>query len=86
MNNIIKTLVDKVKNLDNKIKKIMYIGFNFSFALCVISVITLFTYETFYSLPNLFYAGISLLHSSLMFLCAFFVCGVGFDTIKKQRI
>lgn len=84
--NIVKTLISKVNGLDNKIKKIMSIGFKFSFVLCVISVLTLFTYETIYSLPNLFYAGISLLQSSLMFVCAFFICGVGFDTIKKQMI
>lgn len=84
--NIVKLFVNKIKSLDNKIKKIMNIGFKFSFALCIISVFTLFTYETIYSLPNLFYAGISLLQSSLMFVCAFFICGVGFDTIKKQMI
>ena len=83
---IVKTLIGKIKDLDNKIKKIMTIGFKFSFALCTISVLALFTYETIYSLPNLFYAGISLLQSSLMFVCAFFICGVGFDTIKKQMI
>lgn len=77
-------LKDKVENLDNRIKKIMNIGFRFSFALCVISVLVLFTYETVYSIPNLFYAGISLLQSSLMFVCAFIVCGISFDTIKKQ--
>ena len=82
--NIIKILIDKLKSLDNNIRKIMNIGFKFSFALCVISVLVLFTYETFYDLPNLFYAGISLLQSSLMFVCAFFVCGISFDTIKKQ--
>ena len=82
--NMVKTFINKVKNLDNRIKKIMNIGFTFSFVLCIISVLALFTYETVYSIPNLFYAGISLLQSSLMFVCAFFICGVGFDTIKKR--
>ena len=82
--NIIERFVYKFKNLDNSIKNIMHIGFKFSFVLCIISVLLLFIYETFYNLPNLFYAGISLLQSSLMFVCAFFICGISFDTIKKQ--
>lgn len=84
--NIFIALFDKIKNLDNKIRKIMNVGFGFSFILCIISVLALFTYETFYSLPSLFYAGISLLQSSLMFGCAFFIFGVSFDTIKSHVI
>ena len=83
MNNL-NLLIDKIKNLDIKIKKIMSIGFISSFTLCVISTIILFTYEIIYSFPSLFYTGISLLQSSLMFGCTFFICGVGFDTIKKE--
>ena len=83
---IVNLLTDKIQNLDNKVKKIMHIGFIFSFALCIIAGISLFTYEIFYSLPSLFYAGISLFHTSLMFACMFFICGIGFDTIKKQKI
>ena len=79
-------LFNRIKNLDDKVKKIMHSGFIVSFILCIISVLTLFIYETFYSLPTLFYAGISLLHSSLMFGCAFFIFGIGFDAIKKQMV
>lgn len=82
--NIVQTLKNRVKNLDKKIIKIMYIGFTFSFILCIISALFLFTYKTFYSLPSLFYGGISLFRSSLMFACMFFICGIGFDTIKNE--
>jgi len=81
---IINTLVDKIKNLDKNIKKIMYKGFIFSFILCIISALSLFTYNMFYNLLDLFYIGISLLRTSLMFACAFFIFGIGFDTIKKE--
>ena len=82
--NIIKTLIDKIKNLDIKVKKIMNIGFKFSFIIAMIAIISLFTYEIFYSIPTLFYAGISLFRTSLMFACTFFICGIGFDTISKE--
>ena len=82
--NIINTLVNKIKNLDCKTKKIMRIGLIVSFVLCLISSFSLFTYETFYSIPTLFYIGISLFRTSLMFACSFLICGIGFDTIKNE--
>ena len=82
--NIINTLVNKIKNLDCKTKKIMRIGLIVSFVLCLISSFSLFTYETFYSIPILFYIGISLFKTSLMFACSFLICGIGFDTIKNE--
>ena len=83
---IITMISDKIKELDDKIKRIMNIGFKISFLLCIISVLVLLTYEFLYSYPSLFYAGISLLHTSLMFGCAFFMCGIGFDTIRQQIV
>ena len=83
---IIKKIKNKLNELDEKIKRIMKVGIEVSFMLCIIAVFSLFTYEVFYSLPSLFYIGISLLQSGLMFLCTFFICGVGFDTIKKQIV
>lgn len=84
--NIVKTLIDKIKNLDIKVKKIMHYGFVFSFIIAMIAGLSLFTYEIFYSIPSLFYCGISLFRTSLMFACTFFICGIGFDSIKKEII
>lgn len=83
---IVKQFIDKIKNLDGKIKKIMHIGFTFSFILCIISVFSLFTYEIFYSMPELYYIGISLFRTSLMFYCSFIIFSIGFDTIKKEMV
>lgn len=83
---IVKQFIDKIKNLDNKVKKLMHIGFIFSFILCIISIISLFTYETLYCLPELFYTGISLFKTSLMFFCSLLIFGIGFDTIRKEMI
>lgn len=82
--NVFKMLTDKIKNLDTKIKKIMHCGFIFSFILALIAILTLCTYDVLYSIPTLFYIGISLFRTSLMFACTFFICGIGFDSIKKE--
>ncbi len=83
---IIPTLINKIKNLDEKTKKIMEKGYAFCFLLCILASFTLFTYEVLYCNPVLFYIGISLFRTSLMFACTFFMCAIGFDTIKKERI
>lgn len=83
---LLKMLKNKIKNLDEKTKKIMHIGFVFSFFLCIFSALSLLTYETLYAIPSLFYIGISLFRTSLMFACMFFICGIGFDSIKKETI
>lgn len=82
--NIVNQLINKIKNLDKKVVKIMDSGFIFSFILSIISTIILLTYNNFYSLPNLFYIGISLFKTASIFACMFFICGIGFDTIKKE--
>ena len=82
--NMFQLLINRIKNLDKKVLKIMNIGLAFSFILCIISAISLFTYKIFYSVPTLFYSGISLFRTSLRFACMFFICGIGFDTIRKE--
>lgn len=77
-------LLDKIKNLDTKIVKIMNTGIIFSFIITLISVATLITYEAFYSLPSLFYIGISLFRTALTFGIMFFICAIGFDTVQKE--
>lgn len=82
----INILSDKIKNLDLKIVKLMKIGFVISFILCLLSSSLLFTYQFIVSLPILFYIGFSLFRTSLSFGVTFFICGLGFDTMKKQII
>lgn len=83
---LINILSDKIKNLDLKIVKLMKIGFIISFILCLLSSSLLFTYQFIISIPILFYIGISLFRTSLSFGVTFFICGLGFDTLKKQMI
>lgn len=80
---MIKKIIDKFKNLDNKVKTIMINGFKFSFIFCLFSVFILYTY-TLYLSPTLYYVGTILFKTSLMFFIDFIILGIGFDTIKKQ--
>lgn len=81
---ILNKFIEKIKNLDSKIKKILHIGFVFSFSLCIFSVVLLLIYQTIYTSPDLYYTGLSLFKSSLMFGCSFVMCAIGFDTIKNE--
>ena len=78
-------IINKFKNLDDKVKKIMVNGFKFAFLFCIFSAIILLVYN-FYSLPILYYVGTVLFKTSLMFFVDFTICGIAFDTIKKQMI
>ncbi|NLC88029.1 MAG: hypothetical protein GX682_04565 [Clostridiaceae bacterium] len=84
--NIIKSLINEFKSFDIKIKNILSKGVLFSFILSIISIIFLITYEFSYKIPDLFYIGLSLFRSSLMFACSFVICAIGFNTIKKEII
>ena len=84
--NVVNKFIEKIKNLDVQFKKILHKGLLFSFALCIISTLILFTYELFYEIPNLYYIGLSLFKSSVMFGCVFIMCAIGFDTIKNEII
>ena len=80
---MIKMIIDKFKNLDDKVKDIMIKGFKFSFSFCIISALILLIYN-FYMLPILYYSGTILFKTSLMFFVDFIILAIGFDTIKKQ--
>ena len=77
------TLIDTVKNFDKKTSIIMHIGFKLSFILCLISIYILLAYHLA-NIPNMYYIGISLFKMSLSFGVTFFICGLGFNTIKKD--
>ena len=80
---MIKMILNKFKELDNKVKKIMINGFRFSFIFCIFSILILLIYN-FYTLPILYDIGTILFKTSLMFFIDFIILGFGFDTIKKQ--
>ena len=81
---MIKMIVNKMKNLDHKVRKIMINGFKFAFAFCIFATSILAIYHYFYMQPILYYAGTILFKTSVMFFVDFLIMGFGFDTIKKQ--
>ncbi len=83
MFNIIK---NKINNLEKDITKIMKNGLNFSFGICLFSILILVTYQSFFAIPDLYYIGLILFKTSLTFIIQFIICGFAFDTIKKQMV
>lgn len=80
---MIKLIFDKFNSFDDKIKKIMKYGFKFSFAVSILSILILLTYELS-SNPDLYYIGLSVFKLSLFFIVEFIICALAIDTIKKQ--
>ena len=81
-NNIIKLF----KDLDEKVKKIMKYGFIFSLCFCFVATFILFTYNTIYASPDLYYIGLQMIQTGLFFVVEFIICGIAMDKIKKQLI
>lgn len=83
---MLKKVLDHFKNLDKVTFKIMNYGLKFCFAICILSVLILFTYGFVVSSPFIYYIGINLFKVSLIFAIEFVVCGFVVDGIKKQLI
>ena len=81
---MIKKVMDNIKNIDKKIKKIMISGLNFSFIICIISCMISLYYISNPISHILYNSGILLFKTGLTFASAFFVCGFAIDNIKKE--
>lgn len=81
-----KKLIENFKGFEKITYKIMRYGLQFCFALCLISVLILLTYDLTFHSPYIYYIGISLFRLSLIFGTEFIVCGFIADKIKKQLI
>ena len=80
---MIKMIINKFNDLDEKVKNIMTKGFKFSFAFFIFSILILIMYN-FYMLPILYTCGTILFKTSFIFFADFIIIGFGFDKIKKQ--
>lgn len=83
---MLRKVFENFKNLDKLTSKIMNYGLKFCFAVCMISVLVLFTYSFAFTSPFIYYIGINLFRISLIFGIEFVVCGFVVDGIKKQLI
>lgn len=83
---MLRKVFENFKNLDKLTSKIMNYGLKFCFAICILSVLILFTYICSLTSPFIYYLGIHLFKISLIFSIEFVVCGFVVDGIKKQLI
>lgn len=83
---MIKSIIKIFKNLDKLTNKIMNYGLHICAGICIFAVAILFTYETIFSSPDLFYIGLALFKLGTIFGIEFIVCGIVVDYIKKQII
>lgn len=83
---MLKKIFDNFKNLDKLTSKIMNSGLKFCFAICILSVLLLFTYSFAFASPFIYYIGINLFKISLIFSIEFIICAFVVDGIKKQLI
>ncbi len=81
---MLKMILQKLKSMDKKIKKIMQEGFHFCLGLMIVSSFILLTYDFFYHSPDLYYIGLSVFQLSITFLSFFFICGFAFNEIQKE--
>ncbi len=81
-----KNLIAIFKAFDKMTFKILKNGLFFCFAICILSVFILFTYDFAFPSPFIYYIGINLFRLSLIFSIEFVVCGFVVDGIKKQMI
>lgn len=83
---MVKNLINSFKNFDKITHKILKYGLEFCFALCIISVAFLLTYNLIFAIPSLYYIGMSLFKLSIVFGIEFIICSLVVDGIKKQMV
>ena len=79
-------ILDSYKKLDKLTYKILKYGLQFCFMMCMVSVLILFAYESFLTVPFLYYVGLSVFRLSIIFSIEFIICALVVDSIKKQVI
>ena len=70
-------------NFDNKILKIIKYCFLISLLFCLISIIIMLIYNTYYISHNLYLSGIILFKTSLTIAVGSIICAIVINTIKN---
>ena len=78
-----KKLIENFKEFEKITYKIMNYGLKFCFAICLISVFILLSYNLKFHSPYMYYIGISLFRLSLIFGTEFIICAFVADNLKK---
>ena len=77
-----KLIIDKFKNLDEKVRKILNIGLKFSFIVSALSILILFLHIFYQNLLFLEIA-ISIFKLGLFFMIEFIICALAIDIIRN---
>ena len=77
-----KILAEYLK-IDKSILKIVKQGIKYCFAFSIFSTSILLIYDL-YSIPNLYYIGISLFKSSMFYIVSFIAFGYAFNILKNE--
>ena len=81
-----KKIFDIYKSFEKITCRILKCGLEFCFALSILSVSILLTYNFIFQLPLIYYIGITLFKMSIIFAIEFIICSFISDGIKKQMI
>ena len=79
-------MLEMFKKVSNEAMRIMKYGLNFSFAICIISTLILFTYLTFYHSSFLYLLGITGFRLGIILAVEFIICGLAVDSIKNHGV
>ncbi len=81
---MMKQFIMEIKKMDHSITELMKSGIKFSFGISIVSILILLTYDFLYSIPTIYYVGISLFRTSLFFMVGFIICAFAFQKIMKE--
>ena len=79
-----KELLMEFKKIDHSIISLMKSGIRFSFGIIVIATIILLTYDFIYTLPLVYYIGLSLFKTGLFFIVCFIIGAFDFNRIMRD--
>ena len=82
----LKKLIDTLKNLDEKILKILKYGLKFCFAVLILSAMLLITYLFFIHSDFIFQIGLLTFQIGVCFVAEFFASAITVDAISKQSL
>lgn len=83
---MINKLLNGFKDIDNYILVLITKGIKFSFFICILAIILLLTYNTYFRIPNLYHMSILVFKTGLTYAVSSVICGFSIDIIKKQMI
>ncbi len=81
---MLKEIINSIKNIEIRIKAIMFFGFDFSFVIAIISALVLLFYILNPTYYLIYESGIILFKTSLSFAVAFFICAIVTNNILKE--